>query len=327
MLLVRRDTTDPYFNLAAEEYILKRIPENTFGVWQNHNAIIVGKHQNTLAEINLPFVQKRNISVVRRLSGGGAVFHDMGNLNFTFTQTVEGDNLIDFKRYTEPIIELLRTMGINARFEGRNDLTINGMKFSGNAMHIWKNKVLHHGTLLFSSDIPDLSAALKADPTKFRDKAVKSIRSRVTNIAEHLPKPMTVKEFARAFEDFILKRNPEPQLVTLSEEDIREIRNMVKEKYQTWDWNFGYSPTYNFSKVLRDGTSGTIKIYMDVQKGIIRDIRFSGDYFGVRDSDVIEALLRNVKHEELEIREALKWHTIGDYFSNLTLDALIQGLF
>ena len=166
MLIIRRHNTDPWFNLATEEFVLKNFDEDTFMLWRNAPSIIVGKHQNTLAEINLDYVKKNNIKVVRRLSGGGAVFHDLGNINFTFIKTGENGNLIDFKKYTEPILEVLLKMGINARFEGRNDLTIEGKKFSGNAEHIWKNRVLHHGTLLFSSHMANLSEALNADPAE-----------------------------------------------------------------------------------------------------------------------------------------------------------------
>jgi len=186
MLIINDLRTDPYFNLAAEEYALKNFKADCFMLWRNEPSIIVGKHQNTLAEINLDYVKKRNIKVGRRLSGGGAVFHDLGNLNFTFISTGAQENrLVDFRRFTMPILEVLQNLGIEAVFEGRNDLTIHGRKFSGNAEHVWKNRILHHGTLLFSSVLTDLSEALKVDPLKFRDKAVKSIRSRVTNISKH----------------------------------------------------------------------------------------------------------------------------------------------
>ncbi|MCX6248614.1 MAG: lipoate--protein ligase [Bacteroidetes bacterium] len=327
MLIIRRHNTDPYFNLATEEYVLKEIRDDSFMLWRNEPSIIVGKHQNTLAEINLDYVRENKIKVVRRLSGGGAVFHDLGNLNFTFTMQGEGNNLIDFRKYTEPILEVLVKLGIDARFEGRNDLTIDGKKFSGNAMHIWKNKVLSHGTLLFSSHMPDLSGALNADPLKFKDKAVKSVRSRVTNISEHLTEPMDVMEFSTLIENHIMEKYPDATLYELSEKDHERIREMVASKYETWEWNFGYSPQYNFKKVLRTQNSGTLEFNIDVADGIIRDIRIFGDYFNSCDTEEIENILKDLPHNEKKIREALAPCNIGDYFSNLTLDEFMNGMF
>ena len=327
MLIIRRHNTDPYFNLATEEYVLKEIPEDSFMLWRNAPSIIVGKHQNTLAEINLDYVRQNNIAVVRRLSGGGAVFHDLGNLNFTFTQTAEDENLINFRKYTGQILEVLQNLGIDARFEGRNDLTISGKKFSGNAMHIWNNKVLHHGTLLFSSHMPDLSQALKADPSKFRDKAVKSVRSRVTNISEHLKEPMDVLQFAERIQDHMVKKYPDAMLYDLNEEDHAKIRELVRTKYGTWEWNFGYSPKYTFRKVLRTERSGTIDVNLDVHDGIIREVRIFGDYFNKCDTEEIETALTGIAHEERAIRQAVADFEIGDYFNNLTADEFLNGLF
>lgn len=327
MLIIRRHNTDPYFNLATEEYVLKEIAEDSFMLWRNEPSIIVGKHQNTLAEINVDYVKQNKIKVVRRLSGGGAVFHDLGNLNFTFTMISEDENMINFRKYTEPILEVLQNMGIDARFEGRNDLTIGGKKFSGNAMHIWKNKVLSHGTLLFSSHMPDISAALNVDPLKFRDKAVKSVRSRVTNISDHLTEPMDVLQFADRIQDHIARKYPDARFYDLTGEDHRKINELVRSKYETWDWNFGYSPTYNFKKVLRTEKSGTIEFDLDVHDGIIRKIRIYGDYFGKYDTDEIEVALTGVVHQEEAIRAVLGRFNLNDYIANQSIDEFIKGLF
>jgi lipoate---protein ligase len=327
MLIIKRNNTDPYFNLATEEYILKNFSENSFMLWRNSPSIIVGKHQNTLAEINVDYIKQQNIRVVRRLSGGGAVFHDLGNLNFTFIQTGKTESLIDFRKYTEPILEVLLKLGIDARFEGRNDLTIDGKKFSGNAEHIWKNRVLHHGTLLFSAQMADLSKALNVDPVKFTDKAVKSVRSRVTNISEHLKTRMDVLQFAEAIQQHIVGKYPDARFYELSGEDHEKINELVRKKYSTWEWNFGYSPNYNFKKILRTEKSGTIEFDLDVQNGIILHARIFGDYFNLYDTEDIENALTGVSHEENAIREVLKPFIISDYFTNLSLGEMITGLF
>lgn len=327
MLIIRRHNTDPYFNLATEEYVLKEIADDSFMLWRNDPSIIVGKHQNTLAEINVEYVTLNKIKVVRRLSGGGAVFHDLGNLNFTFTMKSEDENMINFRKYTSPILDVLQSLGVDARFEGRNDLCIDGKKFSGNAMHIWKKKVLSHGTLLFSSHMPDLSSALKVDPLKFSDKAVKSVRSRVTNISEHLKEEMNVMEFARKIEDHIVSIYPDARFYDLTDEDHEKIQKMVDEKYGTWHWNYGYSPKYTFRKILRTTASGTIEFALEVDNGIMRNIKIYGDYFNKYPTEDIENALRDLPHKSEIIKEALKPFNIGDYFNNLVLDEFMEGFF
>jgi lipoate-protein ligase A len=327
MLIVKRNNTNPYFNLAAEEYFLKEFDEDIFMLWRNAPAIIVGKHQNTLSEINVEYVKQNNISVVRRLTGGGAVFHDLGNLNFTFIQTDKEHKFNDFRKYTEPILEVLQKLGIDARFEGRNDLTIEGKKFSGNAEMVWKNRVLHHGTLLFSATMADLGQALKVNTAKFNDKAVKSVRSRVTNICEHLTEPIDVVQFSQLIQDQIVNMYPDSCFYELSATDHQRIEALVQTKYSTWDWNFGNSPSYNFQKVIRTENSGTMEFCLDVKNGIILQARIYGDYFSHRDQQEIEAALAYQPHEEEAIRQALSGFEISDYFSKLSLDEFVKGMF
>jgi len=326
MLCIQHPCTDPYFNLAAEEYVLKSFTEDCFMLWRNEPSIIVGKHQNTLAEINLDYVREKNIKVVRRLSGGGAVFHDPGNLNFTFIVNGEDGNLVDFRKFTVPILEVLRQLNVNAIFEGRNDLTIDGKKFSGNAEHVWRKRVLHHGTLLFSSVITDLSLALKVNPLKFKDKAVQSIRSRVTNISEHLAEKMDITYFSSLVLNHILTRYPDPVMYEFTNKDIGEINKLRDEKYSQWEWNFGYSPTYTFKKLIRT-KGGNIEFHINVEKGIIHDIKIFGDFFHRYDIDTIEKALTGIRHDPDEIRECLSAYRLEDYFRDVGEEEFVGGMF
>ena len=324
MLCIRSQTNDPAFNIATEEYLLKNKNQDCFYLYINKPSIIIGKHQNSLAEINVDYVKDKQIDVIRRLSGGGAVFHDPGNLNFTFIKTKQKNTDIDFRKYTQPILEVLNELGVDAKFEGRNDLTIEGKKFSGNAKHIYQDKILQHGTLLFSSKLPDLSKALKINPLKYKDKAVKSVRSRVTNITEHLKKEISLE----AFEDLIIQhvRNiyNDSEIYELTSEDIEAINLLVGQKYNTWDWNFGSSPQYNFQKGIKT-TGGHIEINLEVRKGLIKKAKIFGDFFNTKDILELENLLIGMPHQEADLKSRLKNIEINKYMSNVSLDEFMEA--
>jgi len=324
MLLINNTSTNAYFNLAMEEYFLKNTNEDIFMLWRNESAIIVGKNQNTLSEINYEYVKQNKIKVVRRQSGGGAVFHDLGNINFTFI-SCNDNSFSDFKRFTMPIIDALKNLNIQAEFSGRNDLLIDNQKFSGNAQYNYKNKVMHHGTLLFSSEINDLSSALKVKPSKFIGKSVKSVKSRVTNIANHLEQDMTVLEFKNYLMNFINSKYENNCLYQLSEEDINEINKLVEDKYNTWQWNFGHSPKYALNNEIKY-PGGNIEFSLNVEKGLIKEIKFFGDFFGKKDVSYIEELLKNTNHNEASIRSILNNIDINDYFLNCDIDILVDGI-
>ena len=263
-------------------------------LWQSENAVVVGKHQNAMAEINHRFVHENNIAVCRRISGGGTVFHDSGNVNFTFIKNVKSPAEISFKQFTEPVVKALAKLGIEATTSGRNDLLINGLKISGNAEHVYKNRVLHHGTLLFNSDLENLGQAIKVVPGKYEGKAVQSNRSPVANISQYLQSPMTTSEFIQFLLNVQLE-NPENQFYVLNETDIQAIEKSASEKFSTWEWNFGYSPKYTFrNEVEIDGK--TLSIRLLVEKGVIVEAEVGGEYFGDEEKLQIQNRIQNSKH-------------------------------
>lgn len=316
MLCIYNTSIEPYINMATEEHLFKNFQDDIFMLWRNNNAIVVGKHQNTLAEINLEHVRQNDIKVVRRLSGGGAVFHDLGNLNFTFIVNGEDSSLVDFRKYTQPILDVLQSLGVNAIFEGRNDLTIEGKKFSGNAVHVIRNRVLQHGTLLFTSQISDLTEALKVNPLKFQDKAVKSVRSRVTNISEHLPHPIALDQFTQLIMKHIQSMYADATMYEFNSEDNEAIQKLADEKYSTWDWNFGYQAKYNFEKLERT-SAGNIEVHLNVENGFIKECKIYGDYFNTAETSDIEVALIGVKHEYNVISTLLNQFDLDSYFRGI----------
>ncbi len=329
MLCIDHPHTEAYFNLALEEYLLKNKEENIFMLWRNNNAIIVGKHQNTLAEINTENVKEREIKVVRRLTGGGAVYHDLGNLNFTFIMGYDEDQAqIDFKKYTQPIIDVMADLGIKAEFSGRNDLLIDGKKFSGNAEHIYhqKKRVLHHGTLLFASEITDISNALNVNPLKFEGKAMKSVRSRVTNISSHLPQPLSVEEFRTKVMAHIVATNADTKPYQLDTEELNAVQELATEKYETWDWNYGYSPKYGLKNGIKT-EGGHVEVHFNVAKGLISGVNIYGDFFVNKDIDSLKEALVGVAHREAAIEEKLTQMEAASYFNNISVQDLVKAFF
>lgn len=323
MLCIYNSSQDPYFNLATEEYLLKNFDVDIFMLWRNDKSVIVGKYQNSAAEINLDFVREQDIKVVRRLTGGGAVFHDLGNVNYTF---IGAKGSGDFRTFSEPILQFLNSVGVPARFEGRNDLTIDGRKFSGTAQCVYRNRILHHGTLLFSSEMEDLTAALKVNPLKFKDKAVKSVRKRVTNISEHLPQPMSVTDFINSVMCYVQTNAEDAVSYELSEQDLQSIRSLRDSKYSTWEWNFGTSPKFDYTKQLRTG-GGSLELNLNVEKGLITAIKIYGDFFAQGELSDFENLFLGQKYEMEVVRHIIQSVTVNEYFRNVTADELLELFF
>ncbi len=325
MLLISTTETNPYYNLAKEEYFLKKCKEDIFMIWRNEPAIIVGKNQNTISEINVDYVKEHSIPVVRRLTGGGAVFHDLGNINYTFISVNDSESFTNFIKFSKPIIDFLKTLNITAEFSGRNDITIDGKKISGTAQCNYKSKVMHHGTLLFSSVIRDISDSLKVKPIKLKGKGVKSVSSRVTNVSNHLDKDMTVLEFKDMLFDFVSSNDSTNKVYNLTEIDIASINELVKNKYITWEWNYGKSPNYELTNSIKY-TGGNLEFYLNVDKGVIKDIRIYGDFFGRCDISDIEKSLIGINHNENVIKLALEKFEIQNFFSGATIDELVKGI-
>lgn len=325
MLLINNPSTDAYFNLAAEEYLLLSRGEEVFMLWRNDNTVVVGVNQSTLSEINYEEVCRRDVKVVRRMTGGGAVFHDLGNINYTFISNSRTDVLADFRRFAQPITDALALLGVNAVLSGRNDLEIDGKKFSGNAQCVKNGRLLHHGTLLFSSDISGLSQVLRVSPEKISSKGVKSVRSRVTNISSHLKKEMTVLQFEDFLSDYA-EKTLSLQPYSFSDEDIRAIERLRDEKYSTWDWNYGSSPQYAFSGEKRF-PAGSVRVSFNVTDGKISDCSIRGDFFSRLDISGLEAQLNSQPHNEKFISDALTCADVGLYIIGVTKEQLLECMF
>lgn len=319
-------TTDPAWNLAVEEYVFDRLPKDRMYVmlWQNDHAIIIGKHQNTLAEINESYVKEQGIRVVRRLSGGGAVYHDMGNLNFTIIADANSDGL-DFGRFCDIVIRALDRVGVQAERNGRNDMTIGGKKFSGNAQYVRQSRVMHHGTILFDSNASVLANALQVDPAKIQAKGIKSVHSRVTNVRPCLPQDMTLPQFREVLLQSFLEQFP-GEAYTLTEADKAAIQKIKESRYDTWDWNFGHSPACTVIKKQRVEGCGTIEAYIDLDQGRIRGISFRGDFFAAEDPAQLAQLLEGCPLEESTLIAHFKKYDISRFFMGLDAVTLVQLL-
>lgn len=304
MLCVHLKNTNPYFCLATEEYLLKNFTEDIFMLWQSEDTVVLGKHQNALGEINYPFVRENDITVARRISGGGTVFHDSGNVNFSFIKNVKSPAEISFKQFTEPVREALAKLGVEATTSGRNDLLIEGLKISGNAEHVFKNRVLHHGTLLFNSDLENLGQAIKVIPGKYESKAVQSNRSKVANISSFLKKEMKIGHFVEFLINVQLEKEGN-ESYEITNFDGEKIQKLAIEKFETWDWNWGYSPKYAFkNEVEIDGKN--LSVQLNVKKGIIEECEISGNYFSFDEAKRISAAFLGKRHFFEDIQNTLK---------------------
>jgi lipoate-protein ligase A len=319
--------TDPRINLAIEEHLLRnlKVEQDILLFYINEPSIIIGRNQNTLEEINLPYVEKHKIHVVRRLSGGGAVYHDLGNLNFSFINNSGMENIHNFQKFTAPVINILNEMGIPALLGGRNDILMEERKISGNAQYCSGNRMVSHGTLLFNSDLSKVAEALNVKMSKIESKGIKSVRSRVANISERLDQTMDILEFRSLLKNGILNQDGNEQYF-LSAEDWHAIEKLADERYRKWDWNYGRSPAFNIQRTKRFAV-GEIDARIDVQDGEIKSIKIFGDFLGLSDVNAIEQRLMNVQYKRDSLEQALQGLDLREYFGDMSSLELVQFLY
>ncbi|KPN13162.1 lipoate--protein ligase [Bacillus australimaris] len=319
---------DPMINLAIEEYCLKYLdPEETYLLFYiNQPSIIIGKNQNTIEEINTKYVEDNGIKVVRRLSGGGAVYHDKGNLNFSFITKDDGDSFHNFKKFTEPVIKALEKLGVKAELSGRNDIMADGRKISGNAQFATRGRIFSHGTLLFDSEIEHVVSALNVKKEKIESKGIKSIRSRVANISELMDQKMTTEEFRKILLSYIFDTNGDVPQYHLTEKDWEKIHEISRDRYQKWEWNYGRSPKFNLQHSKRF-PAGSIDLRLEVKKGMIQDCKIFGDFFGVGDIADIEKKLIGQQYDRKTISDVLEDMDMRHYFGNVSKEDFLDLIY
>ena len=321
MIYIESSSTDPYYNLALEEYVFSQMDKSQsyFMLWQNDNAIIVGKYQNTSEEVNREFADAMGIRVARRLSGGGAVYHDKGNLNFTFITDQDALEDFNFQVFVNPVIKALETLGINAEFTGRNDLMLDGKKFSGNSQYATGGRVLHHGCIMLDSDLDNVREALRVREAKFVSKSIKSVRSRVTTINENASRKISMDEFKGALKNQVFAGNDITEYY-LTDQDQDAINKLMHTKYETWEWNYGFYKQYSIRREEKFD-SGLVTVDMDIEHGAISDIHLSGDFFGSGELYDLEQQLKGVPLDG-HLAQKLKELDIENYIHGVSAEEI-----
>lgn len=320
MKYIVNNSHDPEYNMAFEEYCFRNLPlenEEYVFLWSNSPTILLGKNQNTYQEINEKYINENGIKVVRRITGGGAIYQDLENLNFSFVTKTKGNEKIDFKKYYIPIVNALKKIGVDAELSGRNDVTIEGQKCIGASQSVWQGRVLSDGSILFNVEMEALSKALTVRKEKLESKGVKSVRSRVTNIKPYLKRDITVDQF----KDELLKaifevENQEPVEYKLSEEELKGVMKIYKERFSRKEWNYGASPKAEYSHYERFPI-GSIEVFFNVENMKINSLKIHGDFFGTADKAELEELLNGCEYSENVLTEKLRNTDLTPYFGNL----------
>jgi lipoate---protein ligase len=306
MLCISLKTHDPFFNLALEEVLLKSRKDEFLIIGINDPALIIGKHQVAHMEANTRFITENNIPVIRRISGGGTVFHDSGNLNFTFIRNSEAGKQVDFRRHTRPVIDFLVSLGVNARFEGKNDIRVEGLKISGNAEHVHRNRVLHHGTLLFSSSIDMLRNSIRSDKSCYTTRAVGSNPSSVINLKDKLRVFSDINEFSKELMHYLSEFFPDSDVYNISRQDTEEASALADAKYKTWEWNFAYGPEYILNNTFRSGEM-LHSFNLTVTEGKVKQCEIRGS----EEMMYLAEKLKGCRHMVSEFQNVLEKENIG----------------
>ena len=317
-------TTDPNINLATEEYLFENANDDIFMLWQNDNTVVIGKNQNAYAEVDIDLLEKNKISLVRRITGGGAVYHDLGNVNYTFISSRKSEGTLDFAYFTAPIIDALHSLGIEATLSGRNDLLCNGKKFSGNAQHANEKRVLHHGTLLFNSDLSVLSGVLKVDPEKIASKAISSTKSRVTNLKNEIARDIDATEFMLLILEHVKKKYSAEEIEPPSFDDIKDLY----ARYSSREWIYSdkkYLTEYTV-RMKKRHPFGIVDMCLDLSADIIKAIRISGDFFGTKPTEVLEELLVGCPYRENDIMNILSCVDISEYIFGMDNATFVEHI-
>ena len=320
------ERTDPAYNLALEEVMTEQADAPFAMLWRNRPAVIVGRNQNACREFNAAYAREHGVAVVRRMTGGGAVYHDLGNLNFSIFafETDANRRYVDFAPFAGPVLAALRALGVKAELSGRDDILVDGRKVSGSAKRVHNGRILFHGTLLFDVDFEAMAAVLTPPQAKIEAKGVASVRARVANLKEFLP-GLDRETFRQAMERELLRQFGLKGPLPIMDNRVREAERTADERYRSWEWNFGESPDFTFERTRRF-PCGTVTVHLDVHSGIIRRAAFRGDFFGSAPADELASLLSGCPHRADAVRAALSGADIGRYIAGLEPDSLADLL-